>query len=221
MQTKRIGIRRWTVTACAVLLAFAALARPAAAEEFVAGVHFEVLPIPVDTADSSAIEVVEVFSYMCIHCFNFDPALEAWSAEQPEDVAFRRVPAVFGPDWALLAQAFYAAETLGVSAQVHQPLFEAIHVHRIDLRREALMAQLFNRVAAVDAEEFARIFSSFSVKSRVQQAEAQGRMYRVTGVPSLVVNGKYRVDGRMAGSNARMLEVVDYLIGVERAATGS
>ena len=91
------------------------------------GVHYERLPVPVDTADAGRVEVVEVFSYACIHCYTFEPYIEAWRAKLDDDVAFRRVPAVFSPQWGELARMFYAAEQLGVLEQVHGGIFEALH----------------------------------------------------------------------------------------------
>lgn len=186
------------------------------AQEFVEGTHYEKLPVSVETADDSAVEVVEMFSYACVHCFNFDPVIDAWHARQGDGVNFVRVPAVFNNDWELLAQAFYTAETLGVSEAIHMPMFEGIHIAGQDLRKAALLQALFKEHADVSEEDFDTAYGSFSVRSRVQQAKAKGRAYRITGVPTLIVNGKYRVDGRMAGSNTKMLEVVDYLVGLEQ-----
>lgn len=190
------------------------------AQEFEEGVHYTRLPVAVATADDTKVEVVEVFSYACIHCKNFDPELEAWRLEQPDSVDFRRVPAVFNETWAILARAFYAAEALGVGEQVHAPIFHAIHDRGIDLRRTELLAALFEEMAGVDPAEFEQVFASFSVRGRVQQADAQGRAYRVNGVPAMVVDGTYRVDARMAGSNERMLAVVEHLVAQQNEAKG-
>jgi thiol:disulfide interchange protein DsbA len=202
------------------LLSWLLLSAAAAAEEFEEGVHYERLPVAVETQDAGKVEVVEIFSYACVHCKMFDPMLEAWRADQSEDVAFHRVPAVFSPTYALLAQAFYAADVLGVSETVHMPIFEAIHDRHVNLGDPTLMAALFHEAGGVEPEAFGEVFNSFSVRSRVQQADAHGRAYRVSGVPSLVVDGTFRVDGGMAGSNTRMLEVVDYLVAQQRAAKG-
>ena len=190
------------------------------AQEFEEGVHYERLPVAVATADGTKVEVVEVFSYACIHCKNFDPDLEAWLLEQPDSVDFRRVPAVFNETWAILARAFYAAEALGVGERVHAPIFHAIHDRGIDLRRPELLAALFEEMAGVDPAEFQQVFASFSVRGRVQQADAQGRAYRVTGVPAMIVDGAYRVDARMAGSNEQMLAVVEHLVARQNRAKG-
>jgi thiol:disulfide interchange protein DsbA len=68
----------------------------------------------------------------------------------------------------------------------------------------------------VDPLAFARTYNSFGVRASTQQAEAKGRAYRSSGVPALIVNGKYRIEGSMAGSNANMLLIADYLIAKER-----
>lgn len=187
-------------------------------ERFVAGTHYEVLEIEVDTRDDTKVEVVEMFSYACIHCFNFDPYVKSWDARQPADVDFHPVPAIFNPDWEKLAQAFYTAEALGVTDQVHERMFEGIHTKNEDLRQPELVAGIFSDLAEISEADFNAAYNSFSVRSRVQQAKALVRAYRITGVPTMIVNGKYRIDGRMAGGNAKMIEVVDFLIAKERDA---
>lgn len=204
-----------------VLLQWALLPFARAAESFTAGTHYEVLPVPVKTADASKIEVVEMFSYACVHCFSFDPSLEGWRAVAPADVSFRRTPAVFNKDWELLAQVYYTGEVLGVVDKVHTPIFNALHMESLDLRDPRLVAELFEKHASIKPEQFNDVYNSFSVRSRVQQAVGKGKAYRITGVPTLIVNGKYRVDGQMAGNNTKMLEVVDFLIAKERAAAGA
>ena len=188
-----------------------------AAQEYTEGTHYHRLPVAVDTEDPTRIEVTEVFGYACVHCYRFDPILEEWRSGLPEDVAFRRVPAIFNETWATLARMFYAAETLGVGEQMHMPLFEAIHERGIDLRRPELAEQLFWLEGRVKAEDFRKALTSFGVVTRLRQADAQGRVYRVTGVPSLIVNGKYRIESGDAGGYAHMLRIADFLIAEERA----
>ncbi|MEQ8858214.1 MAG: thiol:disulfide interchange protein DsbA/DsbL [Pseudomonadales bacterium] len=201
----------------ALLLAGFAVAEAAQAT-FREGEHFERLPIPVDTRDPAKVEVVEVFSYGCIHCKNFQPAVEAWLETKPEDVDFYRMPATFSEPWEVLAQLYYTAEALGVTGKVHGAIFSAIHDQGVNLTDTDLMAALFEREAGVEPEQFRKVFSSFSVRSRVQQAHARGLAYRLSGTPTLIVDGLYRVDGRMAGGNASMLDVVEFLVAQRRAA---
>ncbi|MXW49295.1 MAG: thiol:disulfide interchange protein DsbA/DsbL [Gammaproteobacteria bacterium] len=185
---------------------------------FQEGVHYQRLPVPVDTADASRVEVVEVFSYACIHCYTFEPYIEAWRAKLDDDVAFRQVPAVFSPQWREFARIFYAAVQLGVLEQVHGSIFEALHERGQNLLDRSIATRFFATTAEVDGRDFEAALTSFSVEGQVQRAVAAGKAYGITGTPSLVVNGKFRIDTRMAGgSYSAMLEVADFLINAERA----
>ena len=214
-------LNRTLLKSLMALIVSMTLSAPIAAEKYVEGVHYEAIDIPVKTGfegeQPPKVEVVEVFSYMCIHCYSFDPLLKLWEQNKAEQAVFNRLPAVFSPDWELMARAFYTAEILDVSEQMHEPLFEAIHKQPKNLRDEDIMAALFLEHAEIPAAEFTESFNSFFVRSRVMQARAKGRAYGITGVPVMIVNGKYRVGGRMAGSNEAMLDVVDFLVRRELA----
>ena len=214
-------LNRTLLISLMALIASMTVSAPIAAENYVEGVHYEAIDIPVKTGlegeQPLKVEVVEVFSYMCIHCYSFDPLLKLWEQNKVEQAVFNRLPAVFSADWELMARAFYTAEILDVSEQMHEPLFEAIHKQPKNLRDEDIMAALFLEHAEIPAAEFTESFNSFFVRSRVMQARAKGRAYGITGVPVMIVNGKYRVGGRMAGSNEAMLDVVDFLVRRELA----
>ena len=192
-----------------VLFVFA----PAESEEaYIEGDHYELIPIPVESDQKNVVEVVEIFSYGCVHCYNFDPYVEIWNQEKGSEVKFERLPAVFTLEF---AKAYYTAEILDVVDEVHTPIFNAVHIERKDLRRKDELAQIFNRHGGVPEDDFLSVYDSFGVQSRVQQAQARVAAYRVTGIPTMIVSGKYRIDGRMAGSNNDMLKVVDHLVGLE------
>lgn len=179
------------------------------------GKHYDVLPYPVRTRDESKVEVVELFWYGCPHCYTFNPIIHAWSGKQSGDVDFWLSPAVFGKDWKTHAQAFYALEALGIQEKMHQPLFDALARDHKRLTSEDKLAEFFVG-QGVDEADFRKAFNSFSVKSKVDQADARGKSYRAAGVPALIVNGKYRVSASTAGSNESMLQVVDFLVERER-----
>lgn len=214
---------RFAIALCAAALIgfFSASAaetdEPRTVPRFVEGTHYTKLKVPVETRDSTKIEVVEVFSYACVHCYTLERMLGSWLAVQPDDVDFRRVPFAYG-NLQPLAQAFYTAEVLDIVPRVHLKIFESIHEYTIDMRRPQHIRRLFVREAKVDEDEFLRTYESFGVMTRVRQADAQTRMYRVTGTPSFVVNGRYLVEVTKAGGLAGMLLVVNQLIDEERAA---
>lgn len=211
-------IRKITLTAClALLLPLMANAQ----QQFLPGQHYAVLDIPVRTRDSEKIEVVEVFWYGCSHCYKFEPIVAQWKKSLPEDVDFWQSPAIWRSVMSLHAQAFYTAQALGVSDQLHEPLFTALLVERKPLSSEGQIEELFVKYG-VDREAFSKAFNSFGVKSQVKQADARQRSFGISATPEIVVNGKYRVSSRLPNggsqSQADMLKMVDYLVAQERAA---
>jgi thiol:disulfide interchange protein DsbA len=186
-------------------------------EKYEAGVHYEVLPQPIRTADATKIEVNEVFSYTCGHCFNFEAVLHPWSKNLAADVDFQQTPAVWQPSLEPFARAYYSAVMLGVLDQTHMTIFEALHVKKQPLRSEEDFAAIFD-AAGVDSLRFSKAYNSFGMTSMVNQAKARVRGYRVQGTPEVIVNGKYRVSSRNAGGFDGMLNVADFLIEKERNA---
>lgn len=183
-----------------------------------AGEGYVVIQQPVRTADPDKIEVTEVFWYGCGHCFDFEPMVTQWAAQLPEDVDFRQSPAMWNELMVIHAQAYYTAKALGVLEQVHQVIFDEINLRKNPLRDRDALEKLFLANTDLDADTFRKAFDSFGVKSQVKQADARARAYGIAGTPELIVNGKYRVTGRAAGSKANMLEVAEQLIAKERAA---
>jgi thiol:disulfide interchange protein DsbA len=180
------------------------------------GIHYQVLDpqAPLSTS-GEGIEVSEYFSYGCGHCFQFDPVLNAWLDKQPEDVNFDRTPAVWNDYYGNLAQTYYTLKAMDLLESLHVAVFEAIHIQRKNLSKPGVMAD-FLEEAGVDPESFAKVFNSFGVRMSLQQADARGRAYRASGVPTLIVNGKYRIETRGAGSVQEMLKVAEFLIELER-----
>lgn len=205
-----------------LLLSFSLLLIPplgAAAEPpFTEGVHYEAVSPPLHAMEPGKAEVLEIFWYGCPHCYRFEPILEQWAKNKPEGVAFTRVPAVFRDSWLLHAQAFYTAEALGVLDKVHRPLFEAMHSKGRQFKTKQALADFFAKLG-VPKEDFLPTFDSFAVQGKVQQAVAITRASGITGVPAIVINGKYRTDANMAGGFEKMLEVVDYLIAPEETSS--
>lgn len=171
-------------------------------------------PQPTDTPDK--IEVVEVFWYGCPHCFTFLSAMEQYSRNKPEHVAVRHMPAIFRQSWVMHARAFYTADLLGVEKRIRRPLFEAIHVGRKSLdTREELMK--FFEEQGVSNEDFNKTWDSFAVETLMRKSQVMQQRYGVRGTPTVIVNGKYRVSGTLAGPPQSMIEVIEALVERERA----
>lgn len=166
------------------------------------------------TQDPSKVEVIEFFSYGCIHCYTFEPSLKVWLKTLPANVHFIRQPAVFQAPWKAYAKAYFTAESLGVLDKVHDAIYDAIHNEKKPLQSEEDLANFF--VAhGVKSEDFTKAYKSFSVDAKLRQAEVSAPAYGIEGTPSLVVNGKYRIK---AAAPEKMFEVANRLIAEESKA---
>ena len=187
-------------------------------EKYVAGTHYTELRAPVNTPDDSKIEVLEAFWYGCSHCFRFEPLVADWESKAADDVDFRRFPAMWNALMKVHAQIYFTAEAMDVIHIVHEPVFDAINVEGNRLQNEKLIGDLFeeNGIARAD---FEAAFNSFSVRTKVNQAEKRMQDYEIRSTPNMIVNGKYLVTtGEAVRTQAEMLEVVDFLVDKERRA---
>jgi len=169
---------------------------------------------PVDSGKN--IEVLEFFWYGCPHCYHFEPNINAWKKSKPANVTFTRVPAVFRPDWKVQARAYYALELMGEVENMHAKIFNAIHKDKKKLNTLDAMAD-FVAENGVDKEKFIAEYNSFSVDGMVRKAVKKLSAYKINGVPTLAINGKYTVSGQLAGTHENMIKVTDYLIEKESA----
>lgn len=176
---------------------------------------YKVLEQPQTVPANGKIHVEELFWYGCGHCFTLEKHVESWKSKIPNDVQFTRIPAMFGKSWVIHAQLYYIGEVLGITEQSHGDIFNAIHINGKRLQRKSEQKEFFAAYGVSEAD-FDKAYSSFTVKSRMQQSDKRIRAYRVSGVPAIVVNGKYLVDASSAGGQGNMFKVVDYLIEKER-----
>jgi thiol:disulfide interchange protein DsbA len=172
---------------------------------------------PVPVSQPGKIEVVELFWYGCPHCYQLEPTLNAWVEKLPADVHFTRVPALFGRTWDIHGQLYITLDLMKVEQQVHKAVFDGIHKEGRALKDPEEMAD-FLAEQGVDRDAFLNTYNSFAVKGQMAKAKQLAKAYQITGVPVLIVNGKYRFDVRSAGGEQQLLQVADYLIDKERAA---
>jgi protein dithiol oxidoreductase (disulfide-forming) len=164
------------------------------------------------------VEVIEFFWYSCPHCNAFEPRLEPWIKRLPSDVVMKRVPVAFNAGFVPQQRLFYTLETLGKLDELHGKVFHAIHVEHVPLNQDDSILDWVGK-QGLDKAKFTEIYNSFDVVSKVRRAIQLQDAFKVQGVPSIGVQGRYYTDGTLAGSNERVLQVVDYLIGQSRKST--
>ncbi|MGC2519294.1 MAG: thiol:disulfide interchange protein DsbA/DsbL [Burkholderiales bacterium] len=183
------------------------------------GIDYVELNPPQATDSPGKVEVIEFFWYRCPHCYALEPTLENWLKRLPRDAQFKRVPAIFNEEWAIDARIFYALEALGEVERLHRPLFDAIHQQGgVTQHGDAYAKWVADWLSkhGVDAAKYDAVFHSFTVESKLRRAAQMTQAYRIDGVPTLAVQGRYVVSATMSGERQVMLKVTDYLIGEAR-----
>ena len=181
-----------------------------------AGKTYVQLSNPVPVAVPGKIEVVELFWYGCPHCFAFEPVINPWAEKLPADVHFVRIPAMFGGPWDAHGQLFLTLDAMGVENKVHAAVFNAIQKEGKRLTDKQDMAD-FVATLGVDKDKFLQTFDSFAIKGQIVKAKELAKKYEISGVPTMIVNGKYRFDIGSTGGPEQALNVADQLIAKERA----
>ena len=177
------------------------------------GVNFKTTKESIPTKSTDKIEVVELFWYGCVHCFNMDPYLDKWADDLPKDVTFKRIPAIPRKDWVASAKAYYALESLGLLNKLHEKLFDAIHKEKTikhnDTKALISWIALTGKLEKKDVEA---AFNSFSMKSKLSKSFKIFKAAGATGVPTIIIDGKYFTSSTMAGSEKNAIDIMNFII---------
>lgn len=183
-----------------------------AAEQYVAGKDYTVVAKAGKVDIAGKIEVREFFWYGCGHCYKLEPHMQTWLKQLPKDVNFVRTPAAMNPVWEQNARGYYVSEALGIRKKAHIALFDAIHRNGQQLFDQQSLARFYTRYGA-SVEQFNNLYNSFAITGKVNQANNLAKYYQLSGVPAVVVNGKYIIQGE----DQHVVDVLNYLIQKERA----
>ena len=193
-------------------LGFSAPASAQGPARFVAGKDYLKLDRPVPTeSEAGKIELIEFFWYSCPHCNAFEPSFAEWVKNAPKDVVVRRIPVAFRDDFAPQQRLFFTLEVMGLLDKLHAKVFQAVHVERLTLNTDASIQNWIEK-QGVDKTKFADTFKSFGVASKVKRAVQLQNDFKIEGVPSLGVAGKFYTDGSLAGSMERAMQVTESLL---------
>ena len=187
----------------------------AQAEEFVAGRHYEILDNPTVTRNPSKVEVVEVFWFGCNHCYALESYIQPWKRNLPNDVDFWKSHITWNAQAETHARLFYSAKALGIEEKAIPAAFTAIWREGRNLLGNSEVEYFFKGFG-IEKERYLSVSNSFGVNNAVKQANNRMRQWTVTGVPTIIVNGKYKVSGTREIGTSKLLDVVDFLIEKER-----
>jgi protein dithiol oxidoreductase (disulfide-forming) len=197
---KSLVIIKSLVVAVALLVSGAALADAQLGKDYS-------LLNPAQPTSTKKVEVLEFFFYGCAHCFHLHPLLSTWEKTMPKDVELTFVPTIFRDSWEPMANTFYALESMGQRQQLHDALYRAWNEENLALTDEDKIAD-FVAKHGVDRAKFTAAYNSFAMKSKVARAKQMIRSYAINGTPTLVVDGKYVIEGLQPEDTIRALKEV-------------
>lgn len=218
-QPVTMSTRRRSLIITPIVFGFSlALSSRLAAQSFDEGIDYRVLRDPVPTGSPGKIEVLEFFWYGCPHCRSFERPLAAWKASVGPHVVFRKVHVSFREEGH--QRLFYTLETLGQADRLSARVFDAIHVAKQPMNSLSTLKD-WAKQNGIDPQQFEQSWASFSVQSQMKRANTLMQAHRIDSVPQLSVNGRYVTSPAMVGGNqTRALQVVDFLVNLERTARG-
>lgn len=176
-----------------------------------AGVDYIVLekPVPFEPV-AGKVEVVEFFGYWCPHCNAFEPELEAWLKHLPANISFKRVPVAFNDAAVPLQKLYYTLEALGRVNDMQRKVFTAFHAEKVNLNtQEGIVAWAVKQ--GMDQKKFVDAYTSFAVNTKVTKAKQLANAFKIDGVPSLGIAGRFYTDGTLAKGMTRALQVAEQL----------
>ena len=185
------------------------------AEEYVEGRHYQILDNPTVTRNPSKVEVVEVFWFGCNHCYSLESYIQPWKRNLPNDVDFWKSHITWNAQAETHARLFYSAKALGIEEKAVPAAFTSIWREGRNLLGNSEVEYFFKGFG-VEKERYLSVSNSFGVNNAVKQADNRMRQWAVTGVPTLIVNGKYKVSGTREIGTSKLLDVVNFLIEKER-----
>lgn len=180
---------------------------------------YEAINPALNTSDQENVEVLEFFWFGCPHCYAFEPSIDEWAANIPDNAIFVREAPPLNPSWEVHSQAFYASEILGISDKFVPAMFNAIHKEKKRMRKPSDIAELA-ATFGVEEKAFADAMKSFGVQTRINRAMQLARGAGLTGVPAVIVNGKYRISTTSAGSHEGMITAINQTVASEKKSMG-
>ena len=165
--------------------------------------------------ESRDIIIYEFFWYGCPHCFNLEPTIDRIEADLDTDVKIVKVPVALRDSWMPHAKLYYALSQMNEIDDLHNLIFEEIHIENNKLDTEEGMIEFLSK-SGINTGIFSEKYNSYGTEARVKKASNLARKYQIDSVPTLVVNGKYLTSGSFVSSYDELYSVVNFLVERER-----
>ena len=165
--------------------------------------------------ESKAIIIYEFFWYGCPHCYNLEPTMERIEADLNKDTKIVKLPVALRDSWIPHAKLYYALQQMDKIDELHNLIFEEIHLEDNRLNTEQQMIDFLGK-HGIDTNKFIEKYNSFGTEARIKKASNLAKKYQINSVPTIIVNGKYLTSGSYVSSYDELYSVINLLIERER-----
>ncbi len=179
--------------------------------DIIEGKDYTVLSNPQKTNKNNKIEVINFFWYGCQYCAQLRPQIKTWLENKPSDIHFQEIPAIIHASWIPAAKLYLSIQQINAVDTLHNQVFSAIHQDNINLHEELT---LFHWIETQDKNrgEFVNAYQSIEIQKHIARSTHMTRQYQITGVPAIVINGKYITNTEMGGTAENTMAIVNKLI---------
>ncbi len=191
---------------------------PKSNSEFVEGVHyFNIFPEMQTNATAGKVEVIEMMWLGCPHCYTLEPTMLKYKKDHPAYVEFQQVPAMLNPSWAADAETYYLAEVLDPKGEkdLITKIFQAIHEQKRRLRNPSAVKRFFVQLGYSE-DEIVKAKESMLYRIKMKRAQEISASSQAQSVPTIIINGKYRTSPYTAGSEEKLMKIIDMLTRKEK-----
>ena len=165
--------------------------------------------------ESSDVIIYEFFWYGCPHCFNLEPTMDRIEADLKKGAKIVKVPVALRDSWMPHAKLYYALKQMNKIDDMHNQIFEEIHLEDNRLNTEESMVEFLGK-AGVDTKLFLEKYNSYGTEARIKKSSNLARKFQINSVPTIVVNGKYLTSGSYVSSYDELYSVVNLLVEREK-----
>ena len=155
------------------------------------------------------IEVVEFFGLFCPHCRNFSPVINRWAEKLPANVEFKKLHVPFRE--VSHQRLYFTLKKMGLIDKYLDKLFADIQDKRLPLK-DFLSITIWVEDNGLSLADFEEEWNSNKVKKDMKEASYLMKLFKVSGVPQIIVDGALLTSPAMVGSNRRIIGLLDYLI---------
>ena len=186
--------------------------KPSTSLPYHQGKEYSLLTKSIDEGKSGNINIRIFFWYGCPHCYQLEKLIDKWQKTLPEKVVLIRVPVIFGQPWQAHARLYYTLTEMQLADKTRDVLFVGAQKESVDLTTPESAFEYLNKQYEIDQIKFMKLYQSFQTNFRIKTAAEQTRNAQLRGVPSLVIDGRYRVNIEKLSDLNEALSVTDFLI---------